>query len=56
MVDVEPGFYKGVDRYEQACKMKLMITLMNDKVIVVPSSLHVTMMMITCYGVIRNLV
>lgn len=34
VVDVEPGFYKGVDRYEQACQTKLTIKLMNDKVII----------------------
>lgn len=35
MVDVQPGFYEGVDRYEQAWRAEAMITLINDKVTLV---------------------
>lgn len=30
MVDVQPGFYEGVDGYEQAWKPDIIINLMND--------------------------
>lgn len=30
VVDVQPGFYKGVDRYEQAWKTDAIIHLMNN--------------------------
>lgn len=35
MVDVQPGFYEGVDRYEQAWKAEAIIKLINDKITLV---------------------